>query len=214
LALKLTEIDNIQDSSFLLFLLQTFLISLSGVIAPGPLTAVTLGKGSSSPNAGALIAVGHGIIEMPLIALLVLGFGSFVMIPWVKIVIAMAGGAFLIYTGIDMLRSSGRAVAASGNDKHGPVLAGIILSAGNPYFLIWWAAVGVSLIYTARTYGIIGIAIFSIVHWLCDLGWLWFLSAMSYNGGKFFGKIFQKVLFIICGFVLIGFGGKFIIGIF
>jgi len=194
--------------------LQTFLISLSGVIAPGPVTAVALCKGARSPNAGALIAVGHGIIEMPLIALLVLGFGRFVMIPWVKIVIAIAGGAFLIYTGIDMLRTAGRTFTATENDKHGPVLARILLSAGNPSFLIWWAAVGVTLIFTARTYGVFGVVVFSFVHWLCDIGWLWFISAMSYNGGIFFGKIFQKVLFYICGILLLGFGAKFIIGIF
>jgi len=48
------------------FLLEAALISLSGVLAPGPMTAVTVGEGTRSPHAGAWIAVGHGIIEIPL----------------------------------------------------------------------------------------------------------------------------------------------------
>jgi threonine/homoserine/homoserine lactone efflux protein len=43
------------------FLLEAVLISLSGVIAPGPVTAVTVSKGTKSPHAGAIIALGHGI---------------------------------------------------------------------------------------------------------------------------------------------------------
>jgi len=48
------------------FLFTAVVISLSGVMAPGPITAVTIGKGSKSPYAGALIAIGHGIVEFPL----------------------------------------------------------------------------------------------------------------------------------------------------
>ena len=200
--------------SFLLFLLQIILISLSGVMAPGPVTAVTLGKGSRSPHAGALIAVGHGIIEMPLIALLIFGFARVVTIPYVKIGIAIAGGLFLLYMGIDMLRTANRPMVSGRSDRHGPIVAGMLLSAGNPYFLLWWAAVGITLITTARTFGVAGIIIFSIVHWLCDFGWLWFLSALSFKGGQFFGKVFQKIVFYVCGILLIGFGARFIAGTF
>jgi putative Mn2+ efflux pump MntP len=41
--------------------------------------------------------------------------------------------------------------------------------------------------------------------------WLWFLSAMSYKGGQFFGRTFQKVVFAVCGVVLVGFGMKFLV---
>ena len=52
--------------SLLLFLFEAVLISLSGVMAPGPMTAFAVGKGSESPHAGALIAIGHGIVEVSL----------------------------------------------------------------------------------------------------------------------------------------------------
>lgn len=52
--------------ALLTFLFTAVIISLSGVMAPGPMTTVTISKGSKSPYAGALIAVGHGIVEFPL----------------------------------------------------------------------------------------------------------------------------------------------------
>jgi hypothetical protein len=37
---------------------------------PGPLFAVTINKASKSKTSGALIAVGHGIVEVPLMFLI------------------------------------------------------------------------------------------------------------------------------------------------
>ena len=56
----------------LIFLASVAIISLSGVMMPGPVTAVTIAKGRESGNGGALIALGHGIIEIPLIVLIYL----------------------------------------------------------------------------------------------------------------------------------------------
>jgi len=66
------------------FLLEAVLISLSGVIAPGPVTAVTVGKGTKSPHAGAIIALGHGVVEIPLVILILYGFGDILKITYIK----------------------------------------------------------------------------------------------------------------------------------
>ena len=52
------------------FLLAVVGISLSGVMAPGPITAATLAAGARSRHAGTLIALEHAIIEIPLILIL------------------------------------------------------------------------------------------------------------------------------------------------
>ena len=49
-----------------LFFASVALISLSGVLMPGPLFAVTIRQATKRKAAGALIAVGHGVIELPL----------------------------------------------------------------------------------------------------------------------------------------------------
>ncbi|MDD4289511.1 MAG: LysE family transporter, partial [Atribacterota bacterium] len=70
---------------FLSFLFKTVIISLSGVMAPGPITAMTVSKGTQNPHSGPMIAIGHGIVELPLILIIFFGFGNFLEITWVKV---------------------------------------------------------------------------------------------------------------------------------
>jgi threonine/homoserine/homoserine lactone efflux protein len=68
-------------ASFGLFLLSVIGISLSGVMAPGPLTAATITKGYNDKYAGVFIALGHGIIELPLMVVIYFGFASYLASP-------------------------------------------------------------------------------------------------------------------------------------
>jgi len=179
-------------------------------MAPGPITAVTLSKGTKSPHAGAIIALGHGIVEIPLMILILYGFGEILKIPYIKAIIGLLGGLFLLKMGLGLLQGIKQAKINSSNDPHSPLMAGIILSLANPYFLIWWATIGSILIFRSITFGLLGFVIFMILHWFCDFFWCYFLSALSFKGGQFFGKRLQKVLFAICGVFLLFFSAKFI----
>lgn len=192
------------------FLLEAVLISLSGVMAPGPITAVTLSKGTKSPHAGAIIALGHGIVEIPLMILILYGFGEILKILYIKAIIGLLGGLFLLKMGLNLLQGIKQAKINSSNDPHSPLMAGIVLSLANPYFLIWWATIGSILIFRSITFGLLGFVIFMILHWFCDFFWCYFLSALSFKGGQFFGKRLQQVLFAICGVFLLFFSSKFI----
>ena len=192
------------------FLIEAVLISLSGVMAPGPITAVTVSKGTKSPHAGAIIALGHGVVEIPLMILILYGFGEILEIPYIKAIIGLLGGLFLLKMGIDLLQGIKQAKINSSNDPHSPLMAGIILSLANPYFLIWWATIGSILIFRSITFGLLGFVIFMILHWSCDFFWCYFLSALSFKGGQFFGKRLQQILFAICGVFLLFFSAKFI----
>ena len=192
------------------FLLEAVLISLSGVMAPGPITAVTVSKGTKSPHAGAIIALGHGIVEIPLMILILYGFGEILKILYIKAIIGLLGGLFLLKIGLDLLQGIKQAKIDSSNNPHSPLMAGIILSLANPYFLIWWATIGSILIFRSITFGLLGFVIFMILHWFCDFFWCYFLSALSFKGGQFFGKRLQQVLFLICGIFLLFFSSKFI----
>ena len=192
------------------FLIEAVLISLSGVMAPGPITAVTVSKGTKSPHAGAIIALGHGIVEIPLMILILYGFGEILKILYIKAIIGLLGGLFLLKMGLGLLQGIKQAKIDSSNDPHSPLMAGIILSLANPYFLIWWATIGSILIFRSITFGLLGFAIFMVLHWSCDFFWCYFLSALSFKGGQFFGKRLQQVLFLICGVFLLFFSSKFI----
>jgi len=195
---------------FSAFLLEAVLISLSGVIAPGPVSAVTVSKGAKSPHAGAFIALGHGIVEIPLMILILYGFGEILKITYIKATIGLFGGLFLLKMGLDLLKGIKQAKINSANGPNSPLRAGIILTLVNPYFLVWMATIGSILIFRSYSFGFLGFAIFIIVHWSCDFLWLYFLSALSFKGGQFFGKRLQQVLFLICGVFLLFFSAKFI----
>jgi len=194
----------------LTFLLEAVLISLSGVMAPGPITAVAVGKGSESPHAGALVAIGHGMVEFPLIVFIFWGFGHLIDLPYVRTAIALVGGLLLLIMGIGMFRGMRRAEISSNQYARVPVIAGVLLSAGNPYFLIWWITVGATLVSRSIQFGPWGLLAFALSHWLCDLAGCYFLSALSFKGGRFFGKRFQEIVFAVSGVFLVFFGGKYI----
>lgn len=192
------------------FLLEAALVSLSGVMAPGPITAVTVGKGSRSPHAGAWVAVGHGVVEFPLMVAIFYGLGRLLDLPYMRGGIGLLGGVFLLWMGVGMLRSIQRVGVSASQHPNSPVMAGMLLSLGNPYFLIWWATVGAALILRATAFGVAGFLAFATLHWSCDFIWCYALSALSFKGGQFFGKVFQKWVFGVCGVFLLFVGGRFI----
>jgi len=194
----------------ILFLIQAIIISLTGVMAPGPITAATVGTGTQSPHAGAQVAIGHGIVEFPLMVFIYYGLGHVLVINYVRAVIFTLGGLFLLLMGLDMLRTIKHVETLSNTQSKTPLVAGILLSMGNAYFLLWWASVGASLISKAVAFGLTGVLAFAVVHWLCDFVWLYFLSAVSFKGGNVFGITFQKIVFGFCGSFLLFFSVKFL----
>ena len=197
--------------STLTFLASAVVISLSGVMAPGALTAATIAQGTRSKNAGVLIAIGHAIIEIPLIFLLILGFGVVLKSQKTQIAIGLAGGLFLLWMGIQMLRNLRKAEYSTADSyKTGPVMTGFILSVSNPYFLLWWATVGLNLALKAQSLGALALVLFAIVHWLCDLVWLHALAWASFKGSTLLSPRRQKIVFGICAAALGFFGAKFI----
>ena len=74
------------------FLLSTIAISLTGVMVPGPVTAATLAAGARHSHAGFLMAVGHAVVEFPLVLLIVFGLGRFFQIEGIRIAVGIAGG--------------------------------------------------------------------------------------------------------------------------
>jgi len=197
--------------ALILFLGQVIVISLSGVMAPGPITAVAIASGARNRFAGVLIAIGHGIVEFPLMIIIVLGAGKFLQSGPARIGIGLIGGIFLMLMGIQMLRSLRYCdTQETFGTKQGPLTAGIVLSIGNPYFLVWWTTIGLVLATKAMALGIWAFMLFAVIHWLCDLVWLTLLSWASFKGSHWFGQRVQQIVLLVCGSVLLLFGLYFL----
>ncbi len=192
------------------FLAQVVVISLSGVMAPGPVTAATIELGTRNRHAGALLALGHGIVEFPLIVVITLGMAVFFESVITQIVIGLAGGLFLWLMGLGMIKTAADTAQQTGYGRRGPLLTGIVLSGGNPYFLLWWATAGLALALQAKSLGAWAFVLFAAVHWSMDLIWLWILSWFSYKGARILGPKTMKWVVILCGSALILFGLNFL----
>jgi len=197
-------------TSLPLFLGSVIAISLTGVMMPGPVTAVTVTKGAQRKGAGALIAIGHGLIEIPLILLIYFGLAHFLTFTEVKISVGLAGGAVLIWMALSMVRNRPSVLNEQKELAHSSVVAGLITTAANPYFFVWWATVGAALLVTARDFGAAGVAAMGITHWLCDFGWLLLISWAVFKSRRLWTQRVNTVVFGICSAILAGFGAWFI----
>lgn len=193
-----------------LFLLYVAVISLTGVMLPGPMTAATVAKGYRDKNAGASIALGHGVIELPLIAAMYLGLGHFIGLPAVVNGMYIAGGVALLYLGFRMFRTAGDAPDQVGGLPASSVVTGIVVTGTNPAFYVWWATVGAALIVGAARFGTIGVILLGVVHWPCDLVWSEFLSVGTFKSRKWWTGKVQRIVFSVCALVLLGFGAWFV----
>ncbi|RMF91772.1 MAG: lysine transporter LysE [Methanobacteriota archaeon] len=194
-----------------IFFPVAYLISFSGVLIPGPMTAVSIAKGYEEKSAGLKIAAGHGIIEVPLILLIYFGFARFFKTPGSPLLslISFFGGLMLIYMGTVMFRLR-KTIVEKGRDMPVSSLgAGIITTGGNPSFFIWWATLGALLVFNAAIFGPIGLLLFIIVHESADLLWYGLLAFGTHKSKHLMTPRFHELLFAFLAMLLAAFGAWF-----
>lgn len=190
-------------------LLSVILISISGAIQPGIVTAMTIAKSYKSPWTGPYVALGHAVTEVPLILLVYFGFAHFFENTAVQTVLSIAGGGMFIFLGIVIFRSR-TSITQEGKDlPYSAFTAGILTSLLNPFFWLWWATVGSMLVMKLQDFGVTGLVSFVFAHWLCDLIWLSIISFFIFYTQRLWGKRalkVQEIIFIACSLLLAGFG--------
>ncbi|MBI3025504.1 MAG: LysE family translocator [Candidatus Tectomicrobia bacterium] len=183
-------------------------VSLSGVMSPGPLTALILARGRRSPWAGLWVSLGHAIAETPLILLFWGGLQPLLQASAARRGVSLAGGLFLLWMGRGMIRArpEGPAARPAGKER-ATLLAGAALTALNPYWLLWWLTVGTTLIARAQALGAAGaLAALIAVHLACDFGWGLFLSWAAHRGGRAASAGSWRWIERACGAAILAFG--------
>ncbi|MCX6030492.1 MAG: LysE family transporter [Chloroflexi bacterium] len=96
--------------SQLVVLYATFmLISLSGALSPGPLTALAISEGARVGRwAGTRLALGHALVEIPLVFAIAYGLGAWLKQPLVGGLIGIIGAAVLLWMGYGLVVGSWR----------------------------------------------------------------------------------------------------------
>jgi len=194
-------------------LLIGFAVGLTGAMAPGPMLFATIESSLRTGwAAGPKIVLGHAVLEAFISILIIYGMSALVNDSVIRI-ISFIGGIALCLFGWIVLRDRGKAsldIERSSATTE-PVFAGILTSASNPYFWIWWLSAGNSLIMEGLKTGLIAAGIFITGHWIADMCWYSFVS-ISLSRGKTLmsNKVYRQIL-TACGLFLFIFGLWFII---
>lgn len=140
--------------SILEVLIVWFGLSLTGALAPGPLSAAVVMQSNRHGRLyGILPMVGHAILELGIVAAIIISAQIFAFDEFMTSLLIGLGGVVIVLFGFLALkdyrfRSKVEVVDSESSSTKSAALEattqGIAVSLFSPYFLIWWAGVGLS----------------------------------------------------------------------
>lgn len=184
-----------------------FVIGLTGALAPGPTLVATINASIAGDwTAGLKVSLGHVIVELFLVILILLGLAT-IALPYTS-VIAGIGGIALVAFGALIITGSRKATMHSSpvHAVANPYIAGLVTSAANPYFWIWWLSLGSAMVIAGLQGGLVLVGAFMLGHWTADTVWYTIVSTGISKGRTIFSDtVYQKIM-LVCGIFLILFG--------
>ena len=191
---------------------MSFLTGLSGAMMPGPVLAITI---TSVVQVGfiaaVLIMLGHSILELVLVLALALGLKNVLQNRFVTGTIGVLGGSVLLWFAYGMITSaySGisvpqtTVVAQEATVTYlGLVGKGAITSLSNPYWVIWWATIGVTYMIVSLEKNVVGISAFYVGHISSDFVWYCAIALALVLGKKLLSDRIYMGIIMICGLFL------------
>jgi threonine/homoserine/homoserine lactone efflux protein len=207
-------------------LVYAFGTGFSGALMPGPLLAVTVADAAANGFwAGPLLMVGHGLLELMVIAALAVGLGAALRKRYVFAALGLIGGGVLVWMGWGMLVSpgaggvgfldAGRGLAGGAPWRLGSagreVARGLLISLSHPYWSLWWATLGMALVARARRDGAVGLGVLFVGHVGSDLVWYCLVALGVAYGRSFMSPLFYRWLVGACGAFLVVLAAYFVI---
>ncbi|HEX3029753.1 MAG TPA: LysE family transporter, partial [Clostridia bacterium] len=207
------------ENSMISIFLNSLAVGYSGALMPGSLLTYTIDKSiKKGAKAGLLISLGHSLLEFFLVLLLLQGVGKYLKAEVPQIAIGFIGGGLLAFFGIGMLKDVYLNklkidFKASDNSRKGSMLVGgALISATNPYFIVWWAGIGLNLMLNAYdSKGILGVLVFYIGHILTDISWYCFISVLISKSRNFINPTVYRAVIAVLGVFMIYLAGRFIL---
>ena len=198
------------------FAILVIIISASGVMSPGPLFAANITYGlREGVKSGIKIGIGHSIVELPLVILLGIGVFSLEIFPEFKTIISIFGALTLFgFAALQIKTIIGKKKNILKKPKQGPIITGIVFSALNPFFIIWWITIGFKLISDAMMiWAFVGVLIVFLSHIWMDFAWLGLTAFLASKSKKIISNRNYKIIIFGLSLTLIYFGITFLIDI-
>ena len=203
-------------SNFIEFAIIVIIISASGVMSPGPLFAANITHGlKHGSKAGIKIAIGHSLVELPLVILLGIGILSLEIFPEFREIISVLGAITLfVFAFIQIKTVFNKNKKTRIKLEQGPVVTGILLSVLNPFFIIWWLTIGLKLISDAMAiWAFAGILIVFVLHIWMDFVWLGATAFLISKSKKIISNTSYRAIILALSIILIYFGITFLIDV-
>jgi len=164
--------------------LVSFTVAFVGAASPGPLLVVTIAKSLKEGLKTPFYVVGaHALLELLMLSILLLAASAIKDNHLLVSLIGVVGGLCLAYLGYGMWRSE--ETINEDNDRKGhSFVLGAIATVSNPYWFLWWVAIGLNLMLMGLKRGALGVAVFYIGHILADLVWYLLVGALTVGGRK------------------------------
>lgn len=177
---------------------------------PGPLFAVTIQKSAKSKIAGALIAVGHGLVEFPLMILIYFLLSQFAIPDFVQVTVGLVGGSLMMFMGIQAFRKRNQQNESPVSLKRDSILSGAWTTAANAGFILWWLTIGTALVLNAQLFGLAGFGVFAGVHWSIDFLWYAVVGFLIFKSQRFWTRRVHLGVTMFCVAVFLLFGAYFV----
>ena len=194
---------------------QTFLlglvIGLTGALAPGPTLVATINASIAGDwRIGPRVTAGHMIAEGVIFLFIVLGLATLAL-PYTSAIALIGGIALIIFGTLTIAGSRGASLYGPViGTVSNPYVAGLITSAANPYFWIWWLTIGSAMVIAGLAGGIVLAGVFMVGHWCADLGWFTLVSTGVSRGRTILSDISYRRIMAVCGVFLILFGAYYL----
>lgn len=197
------------------FVVTVIILTASGALAPGPLFIQTITQGTKTgARSGLIFSLAHTLVEFSVIMLLAFGLLAVRNEPIIREGIGLLGGTVLIVFGVYQIRDSltkKQVETKQETSTHRLFFIGIIFTALNPYFIIWWLTVGSNLILLAlELAALAGVVFMFLCHVWMDYVWLTAVAYFSKKGVNALGSRWYRALVGLFGVILIYFGVLFI----
>ncbi|HJX56061.1 MAG TPA: LysE family transporter [Methanoregula sp.] len=184
-----------------------FVIGLTGALAPGPTLVATINASINGDwMTGLKVSLGHAIVELFIVILILLGLAT-IALPYTSVIAGVGGIALIVFGALTIMGSRQATMSASPDQPvSNPYMAGLVTSAANPYFWIWWLSVGSAMVIAGLEGGLVLAGAFMIGHWTADTVWYTLVSSGVSKGRTFLSDTAYRNIMIFCGIFLILFG--------
>jgi threonine/homoserine/homoserine lactone efflux protein len=208
-------------------LILGFTVGISAAIIPGPMTFAAIGASFKNGwRAGPPIFIGHALTELAIFIIVLVGAASFLGKTTISY-LSIIGGLVMLLLGLIMIKKAkdaaimgistdnmnfssnqmpARITASKLNPFSGHVCTGIITSALNPFFVVWWLTAGSSIVLQEYIISLAAVIAFILGHWIADLGFLITLSLSFSRGKEMISQRTHQIMVYLCGGFMAVFG--------